>query len=115
MGKSPGCPSRAGFGTGAGKIATGDGLFIVSLAKRANGKELLVLLSEGPVLKELILMEGRPSEQLASPPFTLEVNRGNPLEVKLRRAESVFLLGDNLGASGLGNSNDVAQGALGIV
>ena len=47
--------------------------------------------------------------QHASPPFTLEINRGNPLEIKLRRAESVFPLGNNLGASGLGNSGDVAQ------
>ena len=40
---------------------------------------------------------------------------GNPLEIKLRRAESFFRLGDYLGASGLGDSDDVVQGALGNV
>lgn len=39
-------------------------LFHFSLTKKVNGRELLVLLSQGSVLKELILVDGRPSEKL---------------------------------------------------
>ena len=44
-GQAPGCPSQAGFGTGAGGIAAGGYFFIVSLAKKVDGTELLVLVS----------------------------------------------------------------------
>ena len=63
-GQAPGCPSQAGFGTGAGGIAAGGYFFIVSLAKKVDGTELLVLLSKSSVLKELILVDGRPREKL---------------------------------------------------